>query len=109
MAGGHAWSLTQSETGVAWQPLRVEIIHWRRVCIPAANLCGITIPPGSWPLSLSATLSEGHVEKRVNEPVGCDRLGDEYNEIGCLSSRRLTTRLLSQKNARFAHRKLARR
>lgn len=24
MAGGYAQSLTQSETGVAWQPLRVE-------------------------------------------------------------------------------------
>lgn len=43
MAGDYARSLTQSETGVAWQPLRVEI-HIGVGYIPATNLCGITIP-----------------------------------------------------------------
>lgn len=47
MAGDYARSLTQSETGVAWQPLRVEI-HIGVGCIPATNLCGIAIPPRSY-------------------------------------------------------------
>lgn len=80
MAGGYAWSLTQSETGVAWQPLRVEI-HIGVGCIPATNLCGFTtdhwtLPPFFLPfLASSPPALQGHMEKRMNEPVGRDRLG----------------------------------
>lgn len=74
--------------------------HWRRV-----YLCDITIPSGSHLPSLSLpciTLPhKRHVGRiLVNEPYSCDRLGVEYNKIGCLSTH-LTTPLIIAEECAF--------